>query len=73
MLIALILYRRWGLIVTLLTFYTTDITYGYTIHLATFNVIMKFFINAIELVAGAIVCIKIYFGFAVTINAPAHT
>ena len=73
MLIALNPLSEMGSIVTFLTFYTADITYSYTIHLAAFNVVMKFFINTIELVACAIVCIKIYFGFAVTIDAPAHT
>src|SRR5678810_753372 len=33
---------------------------------------MEFFINAIKLIAAAIIIIEIHFGFAVTVDAPTH-
>ena len=56
---------------TFLTFQSTDIFYSYTVHFARFDIVMEFFVNAIETVACT-VCIEINFGFAVTVDTPAH-
>jgi hypothetical protein len=58
--------------VTFLTFEAADILYSNTVHFTAIDIIMEFFVNAIEFVAGAVVVIEIHLGLAVTVHAPAH-
>ena len=55
-----------------LAFQTADIFYCYAIHFAGLKIIMKFFIDAIEFIAGRIGVIEVHLGFTVTVDAPAH-
>ena len=60
------------LVVTFLTFQTTDVFHAYTIHFTRLQIIMEFFINAVELVSSAVAVVEGDFGFAVTVDTPAH-
>lgn len=61
------------LIMALLTFGTTDLFYGHTIHLATLKVFMEFFVNAVELIAfPGFFIIEVNLAFAVAVDAPSH-
>ena len=57
---------------TFLTFEAANIVYRNAIHFTALYIIMKFLINAVELVPGAITGIKINLGFAVAVDTPAH-
>ena len=58
---------RLSLIVTFLTFGSTNLFHSYTIQLLIFQIFVEFFVNAVEFVIG-----KLHFGFPVTVYTPAH-
>jgi len=60
------------LIVTFLAFQATDIFYGYAVHFTGFNIVVEFLVNAVKLVARAVVIVELHFRFTVTVDAPAH-
>lgn len=60
------------LIVTFLTFQTTDIAYSHTIHFVVLYIVMKLLVNAVEFVTSAVAVVEINFCFSVTVYTPAH-
>ena len=52
---------------TFLALCAADIFYSYAIHLATFQILMEFFVYTVKAVS-----FKIHLGCAVTIDTPAH-
>jgi hypothetical protein len=55
------------LIVAFHTFCTADLFHGHTIHFLVLQVFVEFLVDAVELVIG-----ELNFGFAVTVDTPAH-
>ena len=49
-----------------------DIYNSYTVHLMILDIIVKFLVNAVKFIAGAIIIVEIHFCFAMAIDAPTH-
>ena len=61
-----------ALVVAFLTFRSSNILHRYTIHLACFDIVVEFLVNAIELITCTVVVVEINLCLAVAVNAPAH-
>ena len=60
------------LIVTLLTFQTTDVFYRQAVHFAGFEIVVELLVYAIEFVSRAVAVVEGNLGLAVAVDAPAH-
>ena len=60
------------LVVTFLTFQTTNIFYSNAIHFTGPEIVMELFVNAVELITSAVAVIESDFGFAVAVDTPTH-
>ena len=56
----------------LLALEATDILHAHGVHLAGFDIVVEFLVNAIELIALSAVVIELDLCLAVAVNAPAH-
>ena len=57
---------------TFLTFQSPNIFHGHTIHFTCFDIVMKFFIDAIEFISISFTIIKLNVSSPVAIDAPSH-
>ena len=56
-----------------LAFSATNFLNRYTVQLLILDILVEFGVNAVKLIAGAVLfIIKIHFCFAVTVDTPAH-
>jgi hypothetical protein len=55
------------LIVTFLTFSTTDLFNGHTIHFAVLDIVVEFLVHAVKAIV-----LKLHVCFTVTVDTPAH-
>lgn len=55
-----------------LAFHSADVFHCYTIHFPRLIIVVEFFIDAVKLIAGAVIKVEVHFCLAVTVHAPAH-